>query len=167
MASKALVLIDLQNEWIDEDSDYYVGDIFALIEKTNELIEYCRREGYCIIFTRHIEPDMDEAFVEGSRNIEIIDGIVRRDSDVLTSKHKISPFYQTNLEEHLEGVEELVIHGLLTNLYVRSFAHDAYEPRFSDHDHHRLLPSVRYANARVHDQRPQSHTRRDRIRKTR
>jgi nicotinamidase-related amidase len=131
MASKALVLVDVQNEWVDKDSEYYVGDLSELIEKTNALIKYCRRENYRIIFTKHIEPDSEDAFAPGSRNSELMDAVERQDSDVIVTKHKISPFYETDLDHHLEGVEELVVCGLLTNLCVRSLAHDAYDRDFS------------------------------------
>ena len=130
MTSKALILVDFEKEWTDKSSDYFVGDISKLIEKTNKLIDYCRKNNYKIIFTTHIEKDSDEAFAENSKNIEIIDEINKQDFDVLIEKNKISPFFKTNLDKHLEGVDEIVICGILTNLCVRSLAQDAYDRDF-------------------------------------
>ena len=130
MTSKALILVDFENEWTDKNSDYFVGDISELIEKTNKLIDYCRKNDYKIIFTTHVEKDSDEAFAPNSKNVEIIDALHKEDSDVLIIKNKISPFYQTDLEKYLEGIDEIVICGILTNLCVRSLAQDAYDRDF-------------------------------------
>ena len=130
MTSKALIIVDFEKEWTDKSSDYFVGDISELIQKTNELIDYCRKNEYKIVFTTHIEKDSDEAFAENSENVEIIDKINKQDSDVLIKKNKISPFFKTDLDNHLEGIDEIVIAGILTNLCVRSLAQDAYDRDF-------------------------------------
>ncbi len=130
MTSKALILVDFEKEWTDKNSDYFVGDVSELIEKTNKLIDFCRKNNYKIIFTTHIEKDSNKAFVENSENVEIIDKINKQDSDVLIKKNKISPFFKTDLDKHLEGIDEIVIAGILTNLCVRSLAQDAYDRDF-------------------------------------
>jgi len=130
MTSKALILVDFEKEWTDKSSDYFVGDISDVVEKTNKLIDFCRKNNYKIIFTTHIEKDSDEAFAENSENVEIIDEINKQGSDVLIKKNKISPFFKTDLDKHLEGIDEIVIAGILTNLCVRSLAQDAYDRDF-------------------------------------
>lgn len=127
--SKALILVDYQNEWIDKNSDYYVGDITEVIRNTNRLVGYCRNSGYKIIFTRHVEKESD-AFAEGTKNAEIISDLQRIDSDIVVTKYKISPFYQTNLGKELEGISEIVVCGTLSNLCVRSLVQDAYDRDF-------------------------------------
>ena len=127
---KALLLIDFENEWVDESSDYYVGDISAVISKANNLLKYCRENGYKIIFTRHIEKESTKEFAPGSKNVEIISDIDFKKKDTLITKHKISPFYETTLEENLEGLSEVVVCGILTNLCVRSAIQDAYDRDF-------------------------------------
>ncbi len=128
---KALILVDFENEWIDKDSDYFVGNLSKTIEKVNNLIYFCRNKGYKIIFTTHIEKDSDGAFAENSKNVKIISGIDKKDSDVLIKKYKISPFYKTNLEDELKGINEIIVAGILTNLCVRSLVQDAYDRDFS------------------------------------
>jgi len=130
MTSKALILIDFENEWTDKSSDYFVGDVSDLIKKANKLIDFCRKNSYKIIFTTHVEKDSDSAFAPNSKNVEIIKELHKQNSDVLITKNKISPFYQTNLDKHLEGIDEIVICGILTNLCVRSLAQDAYDRDF-------------------------------------
>jgi len=129
MKSRALIIVDFQKEWIDKNSDYFMGDISNVIEKANKLISYCREQGYKIIFTTHIEKDSEE-FTEGSENVKIIDGLNKEDSDVLIEKNKVSPFFKTNLEKELKGIKEIVVCGILTNLCVRSLVQDAYDRDF-------------------------------------
>ena len=130
MKTKALILVDFEKEWIDKNSEYFVGDTTKLIENTNKLIDFCRKNNYKIIFTTHIEEDSNEAFAPNSKNIEIIDELNKQNSDILITKNRISPFYKTNLEKHLEWISGIVIAGILTNLCVRSLAQDAYDRDF-------------------------------------
>ena len=130
MTSKALILVDFENEWTDKSSDYFVGDVSDLIRKTNKLLDFCRKNNYKIIFTTHIEKDSDSAFALNSKNVEIIKELHKQDSDVLITKNKISPFFKTNLEKELKGIDDIVICGILTNLCVRSLAQDAYDRDF-------------------------------------
>ena len=127
MPSKGLILVDFENEWIDESSDYFVGDISDVIERVNRLIKHCRKNDYKIIFTRHVEEESDLAFAPDSSNTEIIFELDRRDSDVLITKNVISPFYRNSLDEELEGIDEIVVAGILTNLCVRKTVEDAYD----------------------------------------
>ncbi len=130
MSSKALVLVDFEKEWTDKKSDYFVGDISQVIERTNRLIDYCRKNGFKIIFTRHIEKDSNAAFAKNSPNVEIIDELHKENSDLLITKYKISPFFETDLDKHLQGIDKIVVCGILTNLCVRSLVQDAYDRDF-------------------------------------
>ena len=126
MTSKALVLVDFENEWIDKNSDYFIGDISGVIERTNELIDFCRQNKYKIIFTTHVEKS-GSAFTSKSKNVEVIKQLHKNSKDVVVIKNKISPFYKTKLEKELNGIRKIVIAGILTNLCVRSLAQDAYD----------------------------------------
>jgi nicotinamidase-related amidase len=130
MASKALLLIDLENEWLDRKSDYFVGDISKMLKRTNRLIDTSRGRNYKIIFVTHIEKGSDSAFAPNSKNVEIIGGLHRKKGDTLIKKNKISPFYNTSLAKELKGIKELVVSGILANLCVRSTVQDAYDRDF-------------------------------------
>ncbi|MFH1638166.1 MAG: isochorismatase family cysteine hydrolase [Candidatus Woesearchaeota archaeon] len=127
---KALILVDFEKEWTNKDSDYFVGDISDVIGRANRLIAFCRKEGYKIILTRHVEKDSNDAFAPDSDNVGIIADIDKKYSDIIITKHKISPFFRTDLEKELEGIEEIVACGILTNLCVRSLVQDAYDRDF-------------------------------------
>ena len=127
MTFKALILVDYQNEWIDKDSEEYVWNISDEIEKTNKLIDFCKNNWYKIIFTRHVEIDSQDKWSEQSNWTKIIFELNKEKSDIIIAKHKISPFYKTNLEKELENIEEIIVCWILTNLCVRSLIHDAYD----------------------------------------
>ena len=130
MGLKALILVDFEKEWIDKNSEEHVGDISKTIGKTNKLIDYCRKQGYKIIFTRHVERDSLDVWSENSEGTKIIEELHKQESDVLITKHKISPFFKTELENELEDIKEIVVCGILTNLCVRSLIQDAYDREF-------------------------------------
>jgi nicotinamidase-related amidase len=124
---KCLILVDFQNEWLDSTSDYYVGNIDNILDKANGLIDWARKNNIKIIFTRHIEPEPANAFSEKSNNSKITSKFLINQSDVVVIKNKISPFYKTNLEKEIDGIDEIIVAGILTNLCVRSLVADAYD----------------------------------------
>jgi nicotinamidase-related amidase len=128
--AKALILVDFENEWIDINSSDYVGNISQVMARTNKLIDYCRPNKYKIIFTRHVEKDSKTAWSEKSNGTKLIKGIHKKDSDILITKYKVSPFYKTNLENELRGIDTIVVLGILTNMCVRSLIQDAYDRDF-------------------------------------
>jgi len=128
---KALILVDFENEWTIKSSEYYVGDITSVLDNTNQLIDHCRTLGYRIIFTTHIEKGSSGPFAGNSKNVEIMSSMHKKSTDMFIRKNKISPFYKTDLEKELKGVDEIVIAGILTNLCVRSLAQDAYDRDFA------------------------------------
>ncbi|MBI5138883.1 MAG: cysteine hydrolase [Candidatus Vogelbacteria bacterium] len=137
MTNKALILIDFQKEWADPKSPDFVGDLISLLERTNTLIDFCRKQGYKIIFTRHVEKNSTAQWSENSKGAELLDKIHQEFGDVLITKHKINPFYETSMESELQcstsDVEhsDLVVCGILTNNCVRSFIADAYDRNFN------------------------------------
>lgn len=128
--NKALILVDFENERINSQSEYFVGDLSVPIYHTNQLIDYCRNLWYKIIFIVHIEAESTTAFAPNSESIQIIDQIHKNHQDTIVTKYKISPFFQTNLEQELEWIDEIIVWGILTNLCVRSLINDAYDRDF-------------------------------------
>ncbi len=127
MIDTALVLIDFQEERTDPDSEFYLWNIDPIIKKVNFLIEYCRSREYKIIFTKHNEPGSVDSFWP---NTKLIPSIKYQEWDIVVTKNKISPFYQTNLEEILSDTKKIIVCGILTNLCVRSFIEWAYDRDF-------------------------------------
>jgi nicotinamidase-related amidase len=123
-ADAALVLIDYQTEWRDPESEFYVGDLVEIIDKVNFLIDFCKARGYKIILTKHVESESPDHF---GPTTQLIPELKLAEADVIVVKKKISPFYQTELDQELEGTTKVVVCGILTNLCVRSFIQEAYD----------------------------------------
>lgn len=128
MPETALVVIDMQNAWIDKDSEYYVGNLDTMIEKTNYLIAYAREMGYKIIFIKHHESE--GAFAMDNPLSDFIPELFVQKEDTVISKFKISSFYNTKLEHELLGIKNLIVCGVLTNLCVRMFVEEAYDREY-------------------------------------
>lgn len=130
MTPKALILVDFEKEWTDENSEYFIGDISEVIQRANKLIVFCRKNNYKIIFTRHIEKGSKDAFSKNTENVELVNELNKEDSDLLITKNKINPFFETDLTKELEEIDHIIVCGILTNLCVRSLIEDAYDRDF-------------------------------------
>ena len=127
---KALLLVDFQKEWIAENRDYCIGSVDKTASKAIRLMKRFHKLKLPVFIIQHFELTGDYFSKQNSFS-ELIPQIAenKKESDYLIEKGKISPFYNTNLEQKLKelNVDELVISGLLTNLCVRSSASDAYD----------------------------------------
>lgn len=129
--SKALLIIDWEKEWINPNSEYYIGSNLATeTESINKVIQYARANDYKVLFVKHVESEGD-AFKDNDSSTDFIDRLEVKETDVVIKKNKISSFYQTSLEDELKGIEGLIVAGILTNLCVRSAVQDAYDRDFA------------------------------------
>jgi nicotinamidase-related amidase len=100
-----------------------------LIEKAIYLIQYAREMGYKIIFVKHQESAGH--FSPDNPLSEIIEDLQPQENDTIIAKYKISSFYETTLEKELQGIENIVVAGIPTNLCVRMFVEEAYDRGFN------------------------------------
>ena len=125
----ALVLIWLQELRRDKKSDYYLRGMDWLIDRAIYLIQYAREMNYKIIFIRHIEKEW--AFSKDDPLSQVISDLCPQPEDIIIKKTKISCFYKTQLEEHLEWIKNIVVAWIPTNLCVRMFVEEAYDREFN------------------------------------
>lgn len=123
--AKVLIVVDWQEEWRTQGSDYFVGDLKEETQRVEKLIEHCREKRIPIIFTRHVEEEGEEF---SGKRAEVMPEVKIGDSMVVT-KHRVSPFYKTGLEKALKDLKakEVIVAGILTNLCVRSLVSDLYD----------------------------------------
>ncbi|MHA2143650.1 MAG: cysteine hydrolase family protein [Candidatus Thorarchaeota archaeon] len=147
----ALLVIDMQNDFIKEGSVLEVPKIREQIPKIKKLIDTCRELGMPIIFTRQVyradtavKPlvlDMfslldKEGLREGTEGAEIHDDLKPLPSDFIVKKLRFSAFYNTDLESILRnvrgrrGIDTVIICGTVTNICCESTARDAFERDF-------------------------------------
>jgi len=135
----ALLVIDMQNFFLDPHSPTYTCGSTAILPNVKRLIEAFRRAGRPVIYTRHMHhPNKIDlgimgwwwrgVCVEGTSESEIFREIAPLPNEKVIEKHRYSAFYNTDLETILRcmKIEDLVISGIMTNLCCESTARDAY-----------------------------------------
>ena len=143
----ALVVVDPQNDFCDPKG--FLGrngrdlrHIEAILPKLTDFIAIGRRAGVRIVFIKSYFDEnkvamsmrirkkymgrTEDACPEGSWGSELV--IKPQDDDLIIIKHAFSAFIGTSLEELLreEGIESLVITGVLTNVCCESTLRDAF-----------------------------------------
>jgi nicotinamidase-related amidase len=142
----ALVLIDLQNDFLDPAGHYAqsgvdIEHMRRVIEPTGELVAAARATEIPIIWTRHGFRDLRDAGIfarlrpflsegglrQGTWGYELHESLDVRPEDWLVEKNRLSAFFDTNLDVVVRGLgaENLLIGGVLTNQCVAATSKDA------------------------------------------
>lgn len=135
----ALLVIDMQNFFLDPSSPTFTCGGLAILPTVKRLLRAFRDARRPVIYTRHVHhPDGSDAGVmgwwwkgmclEGSPESEVHPDLSPLPNEKVISKHRYSAFYNTDLEIILRclKVEDLVISGVMTSLCCESTARDAY-----------------------------------------
>jgi nicotinamidase-related amidase len=138
-AKAALLVVDMQNFFMDPASPTYTCGGPAILPNVEKLIARFRNAGRPVIYTRHVHhPDRMDAGImgwwwegmcrEGTPESEVHAHIAPLPDEKVVLKHRYSAFFDTELGTVLRclKVEDLVIAGLMTNLCCESTARDAY-----------------------------------------
>ena len=120
MSKRAVVVVDLQNEYLPSGRLPLVG-IEKAAANAAQVIEAARSNGDTIIHVRHENPSADAPFfVPGSQNVEIIPAVQPRDGETVIVKHYPNSFRETELKAMLDerGAEEVVIVGAMSHMCI-------------------------------------------------
>lgn len=142
----ALVVIDMQNDFLSEDGWYAqsgidISHMQQSIEPVCALVTAAREQEAPVIWTQHGFRDMTDAGVFATLRDFMKDGGLRKETwgyelipemdarpeDWYVEKNRLSSFFATNLDLILRGldVDTLLICGVLTNQCVKATAVDA------------------------------------------
>ncbi|MBN1385394.1 cysteine hydrolase [Candidatus Woesearchaeota archaeon] len=139
MAGTALLVVDLQNDFIEEDSVYGNISIRKNLKRIKSFIDACREKGFLIIYTRHcfspkknpiearLYPELiGEVLKKGTHGWNIHESIYTED-DIIIDKHRYDAFYGTDLESILKKkrIKNIIIIGTMTNVCCDSTARGA------------------------------------------
>jgi len=128
----ALLVVDMQNYFLSPESHAYLPAGESIIENLNEMIEFFDENDAPIVYTRTVQEEGDEGVMD-----EWWDDIIREGplaeldtrmkvkGDVIT-KPRYSSFHRTDLEERLDGVKNIVIGGVMTDICCATTARDAF-----------------------------------------
>jgi nicotinamidase-related amidase len=127
----AMLVIDMQH--------YFHGLHAPILDNVLSLIEACRTVQLNIVFTRHGVHDpqhdggmlatwWDDLILHGSEAWQLDKELKPHPSDLIIDKNRYSAFQGTDLNDWLRknGVEDLIISGVMTNLCCETTARDAF-----------------------------------------
>jgi nicotinamidase-related amidase len=133
-ATTALVVVDMQHDFVTEGGSLHVPDAQATVPTIADLVRRFRAAGSRIVFTQDTHRDGDPEFaiwpphtIEGTRGWEIVDELHPLPEDVVLRKPRYDAFYGTPLDHQLDvwGVRTLVICGTVANICVHYTASSA------------------------------------------
>ena len=124
---KALLVIDMLNDFIKPEGKLYCGkQSEQIVPFIKEKIDEFKKNNDLIIFIcdRHDKDDLEftrfpEHCIENTRGAEVIDQLQYEGYDeYITGKQRYSGFFNTDLEEQLEDIDEVEVVGVCTNICV-------------------------------------------------
>lgn len=126
--SSALIIVDMQNDFVDEKGKLYVGDSARrTILNIKRLLEKARKSGVTIVFTQdwHLEDDPEfpiwgKHAVAGTWGSEIIEELKPIEGEVIIKKLRYDAFFGTPLDHilRIKGVKNVIITGTVSNICV-------------------------------------------------
>ena len=133
-AKTALVVVDMQNDFVKEGGSLVVPDAEGTIPAVRRLLELARNSGMRVIFTQDThaagDPEWDiwpEHVEEGTWGWEIVDELSPREGEYVIQKIRYDAFYGTHLDHILRfwGIDTLIICGTVANICVHYTAASA------------------------------------------
>ncbi|MEA2016283.1 MAG: isochorismatase family cysteine hydrolase [Actinomycetota bacterium] len=127
MNKKALLIIDMLNDFVSDGAPLKVPDIKKIINPIKREIEKARSEGSQVIYLCDNHQKDDKEFklfpphaVKGTEGARIIDDLKPEGNDIIVRKNTFSGFFNTNLDEILKklSVERLIVTGDVINICV-------------------------------------------------
>ena len=133
-AHTALVVVDMQNDFVADGGSLRVPDAAATVPVIAGLVARARAAGLRVVFTQDTHRDGDPEWQiwppharEGSWGWQIVDPLAPHDEDTVIRKLRYDAFYGTPLDHLLRlwGVTTLVICGTVANICVHYTAASA------------------------------------------
>jgi nicotinamidase-related amidase len=130
----ALIVVDMQNDFVSEGGTLRVPDAEATIPAIAALLELARTSGMRVVFTQDTHGEDDPEFriwpkhvLEGTWGWQIVDALAPREGETVLRKLRYDAFYGTPLDHLLRlwGVDTLVLCGTVANICVHYTAASA------------------------------------------
>jgi nicotinamidase-related amidase len=133
-AKTALIVVDMQNDFVKEGGTLVVPDAEATVPTIKGLLDSARESGVKVVFTQdtHNQGDPEweiwpEHVREGSWGWEIVEELKPLEDEVVIRKVRYDAFYGTHLDHFLRiwDVDTLIICGTVANICVHYTAASA------------------------------------------
>jgi len=136
--SSVLLILDMQNFFLDETSHAFVPSSKAIIPNIRKILDVYRESNYPVIFTRHAlkkdeKPGImgewwNDVVREDNKYSEIADVLKPLKDERVIRKNRYSAFHNSGLKNFLRSrnLESVVITGVMTDLCCETTARDAF-----------------------------------------
>ena len=132
----ALLVLDMQNFFVDKDSHACVPSVGSIIPTINSLISFMSERKRPIIYTRHITSDKSEDLmkkwwrdeISSEDHLSKITHFIDSERGTTITKNKYSAFSSNEFTKLLKEspVEQLIITGVMSHLCCETTARDAF-----------------------------------------
>lgn len=127
MAHRAVIVVDLQNEYLPTGKLPLVG-IERAVATAAGVIDAARASGEPVIYLRHEGENADSPiFTPGTENVEIIPAVQPQGQEPVIVKHYPNSFRDTGLQALLDeqDIEEVVVIGAMSHMCIDATARAA------------------------------------------
>jgi nicotinamidase-related amidase len=133
-ASTALVIIDMQNDFVHDEGTLQVGAALDTVPAISALLELARGSGMYVVFSQDTHDPGDPEFeiwpehaLRGTRGWEMIDELTPREGELVVQKVRYDAFYGTELDHmlRLRDVKTILLCGTVANICVHYTAASA------------------------------------------
>jgi nicotinamidase-related amidase len=145
MLKKALIIIDMINDFIDEKGALYYGETArAIVPFIQKRLKEYREKGDLVIFLQDNHNQNDRKFdrfpphaIEGTWGSRIIPDLAPQHGETITPKKRFNGFYGTDLEHILSSarIQEVEVVGVRTSTCVMDTV-----GRLTDRDYEVVVP---------------------------
>lgn len=134
-ARTAVVVVDMLNDFLEPGGAMPLLAGQQLYDPIRRLLAGARDNGATVIWVCDEHPPGDREFekrsihcLKGSWGAEIVAELEPREDEYRVPKRRYSGFFETDLDLRLRelSINHLIIVGVVTNICVRSTAHDAF-----------------------------------------
>ena len=130
--NKALLLIDIQNDYFPGGKMELEGSLKAS-EQAKKVLTHFREKNWPLIHIQHMSVRPGGTFfIPGTEGVEIHQNVRPLPGELVIQKTFPNGFRDTPLSEHLnkEGIEHLVITGMMTHMCVEATTRAAFDLGF-------------------------------------
>jgi len=130
MSKKALIVIDIQNDYFEGGALPLVNPVKASLN-ARKVLDHFRTNNLPIAYIQHVSgnPEAFPVFVEGTNGIEIHENVKPLEGEKVFQKYYPNSFRETGLLEYLKenDVTEVVITGMMTHMCVDATTRAAFD----------------------------------------